>query len=126
MDKWLKSSIRAEGGYNFEGLASQSEGYVGAEIESCVIDAMHTAFDDGARAVTQTDLLQAAANMVPLSTTMGPQIAAVRKFLRGKAKAASAEEVVQNGGEAEVRFANMMDFSLDGGGGGGGADSGAN
>lgn len=72
-------------------LAAASEGYSGAEIEQCVINACFDAFADR-RPVDEEDLLRAVANTVPLSVTQAEQIALIRSWAADRAVAATAGE----------------------------------
>jgi len=54
-------------GFDLDRLAAASEGYVGAEIEQAIIDAMYAAYSDPARDFTTEDILAALGRRVPLS-----------------------------------------------------------
>jgi len=72
-------------------LARMSEGYVGAEIEQTVIDAMYIAFNENLRQVTTEDILRCIKNQVPLSVSQRETIASLRAWLsEGRAISASA------------------------------------
>lgn len=73
------------------GLARETEGFSGAEIEQLVVAGLFEAFSER-RALNEDDLLRAIRNMVPLSTTQAEQIAAVRAWAADRAIAASAPE----------------------------------
>lgn len=81
-------------------LAAESLGYVGAEIEQAVIDALYVGFDEK-RELTTDDISAALARQVPLSVSQRERIAALRIWLReGRAQSASFAETV----EAERQF----------------------
>ncbi|MEO5331371.1 MAG: SUMF1/EgtB/PvdO family nonheme iron enzyme [Magnetococcus sp. YQC-5] len=63
-------------------LSEQSEGFVGREIERVVMEARFTAFSDpqGKRPMTQRDLLQALAEVVPLSKSSDAEMEPLRQW----------------------------------------------
>jgi AAA+ superfamily predicted ATPase len=80
--------------YQLDRLASESAGYVGAEIEQAVIDAMYIAFNDGPREFTTDDISRSIARLVPLSRSQRESIENLRNWLReGRAQSASYQEV---------------------------------
>ncbi len=86
--------------YDLPALAEASEGYVGAEIEQAVIDAMYIGFNEGREFTTQ-DILAALQRQVPLSVSQRETIGALRRWLsEGRAQSASFQEVR----EAESQF----------------------
>lgn len=85
-------------------LAGQAEGYVGAEIEQAIIDAMYLGFNAG-REFTTDDISAALQRQVPLSVSQREIINALRDWLReGRAQSASFQEVR----EAEQRFVPLQ------------------
>jgi hypothetical protein len=77
-------------GFDLDLLARASDGYVGAEIEQTVIDAMYQAFNQDMRVITTSDLLQALRAQVPLSVSQREVVEGLRRWLReGRAVAAS-------------------------------------
>jgi SpoVK/Ycf46/Vps4 family AAA+-type ATPase len=71
-------------------LARESEGYVGAEIEQTVIDAMYLAFNENMRRVTTADILSCLRRQVPLSISQRETVASLRAYLaEGRAVSAS-------------------------------------
>jgi SpoVK/Ycf46/Vps4 family AAA+-type ATPase len=77
--------------FNMESLKKFTKGWTGAEIEQCVVSAMTTArLQD--RQVTETDLFDATANVVPLSKTMKEQVEMIRKWAFDRAVRASPKE----------------------------------
>jgi len=79
-------------------LARVSEGYVGAEIEQTVIDAMYIAFNENTRKVTTEDILLCIRNQVPLSVSQRETIAALRTWLsEGRAISASSPLMKEEG-----------------------------
>jgi AAA+ superfamily predicted ATPase len=82
--------------YDLDALARASEGYVGAEIEQAVIDAMYLAFNDPqqpGRDFTTEDILTALQRQVPLARSQCETIEFLRNWLReGRAQSASYQE----------------------------------
>jgi AAA+ superfamily predicted ATPase len=75
--------------FDLERLADVSEGYVGAELEQAVIDAMYVAFNQD-RDVETKDVETAIANLVPLSRSQREQVEQLREWLtEGRAQSAS-------------------------------------
>ncbi|GIH07154.1 hypothetical protein Rhe02_52210 [Rhizocola hellebori] len=85
-------------------LSRISEGYVGAELEQAVIDAMYRAFSDNGRDITTEDVAAAITALVPLSQSQKETIENLRAWLReGRAKSASFTEAAL-AAEAQVRL----------------------
>ena len=82
--------------FNTEGLAIASDGYTGAEIEQAVVDAMYLAFYEQREPKTG-DMLAAVAETVPLSKLMSEQIAALRKWSKGRCRSAQAGGISEAG-----------------------------
>ena len=76
--------------FDLEGLAKQTAGYTGAEIERVVKTALRAAFADGGREMDTSDLEMAVKATVPLSTTMTEQIEAMRAWASRARPASSA------------------------------------
>lgn len=75
--------------FDLDGLAAASEGFVGAEIEQSVIEAMHHAFDAG-REFSTADILACVRHTVPLAVAQRERIDALRAWMReGRARGAS-------------------------------------
>ncbi len=71
-------------------LAQAAEGYVGAEIEQSIIDAMYQGFNDGGREFTSEDVYAALQHQIPLSVSQREVVAALRNWLyEGRAQPAS-------------------------------------
>ncbi len=88
----LKKRKRDPRAFDVDKLTRASEGYVGAEIEQAVIDAMYYGFNDDCRDITTEDLVKALADLVPLSRSQAEIIEHLRGWLRdGRAKSASFE-----------------------------------
>ncbi|HYD48387.1 MAG TPA: hypothetical protein VEB21_08575, partial [Terriglobales bacterium] len=77
--------------FNLERLKKFTKGWTGAECEQCVVAALTTAqLED--RAVTDDDLLNATASVVPLSKTMKEQVDHIRAWAYDRAVRASPRE----------------------------------
>ena len=91
--------------FDLERLAKESEGYVGAEIEQAIVDAMYVGYNDGRREFTSEDISAALKRQVPLSVSQREIIGALRNWLReGRAQSASFQEVRQ----AEEQFVRLQ------------------
>ena len=90
----IRKRKRPVPGYDLARLVEASAGYVGAEIEQAVIDAMYTAFGDRrtpGRDFTTEDILAALAKQVPISHSHRETIDGLRKWLaEGRAQSASS------------------------------------
>jgi AAA+ superfamily predicted ATPase len=79
--------------YDLDRLAWRCEGYVGAEVEQAIIDAMYVAFNEH-REFTTADIEAAFSRQVPLSVSQREVIGALRQWLQeGRAQSASFREV---------------------------------
>ena len=74
-------------------LADQSDGFVGAEIEQLVIDALFEAYAND-RSIQYEDFERAIQNTVPLSITQAEQIRAIREWANVRAVTATPKEDV--------------------------------
>jgi SpoVK/Ycf46/Vps4 family AAA+-type ATPase len=72
-------------------LVKITKGWVGAEVEQCVVSALTAAHLDN-REVTVEDLLRAAGKIVPLSKTMKEQVDHIRSWAYNRAVRASPAE----------------------------------
>lgn len=96
----LRKRHRLPSDYDVTRLAVESAGYVGAEIEQAIIDAMYVGFAEQ-REFTTADIARALRRQVPLSVSQRERIAALRAWLgEGRAQSASFSET----GEAERQF----------------------
>ena len=86
----LKKRYRLPQDYDIDLLALQTEGYVGAEIEQTIIDAMYQAFNDNQREFTTSDISGAIKRLVPLSVSQRENIGYLQRWLQeGRAQSAS-------------------------------------
>jgi SpoVK/Ycf46/Vps4 family AAA+-type ATPase len=105
----LRKKNRDSRGFELDALGRAAEGYVGAEIEQAVVDAMYQGFNDGRREFTSEDILVALRALVPLSRSQREVVEALRNWLReGRAKSASFQEVR----EAEEKFVPVMPIEV--------------
>lgn len=74
-------------------LARVTEGFVGAEIEQLVIDALFEAYSQD-RSIQLEDFLKAIQNTVPLSVTQAEQILSIRQWANLRAVTATPQEDV--------------------------------
>ena len=72
-------------------LVETSEGFTGAEIEQTFIDAMYLSFAEG-KEPTDSTVLEAIQSTVPLAKLMPEQINGLRKWAKGRARPATAEQ----------------------------------
>lgn len=93
-DVHIRKRKRPLQGFDMERLVAASEGYVGAEIEQAVIDAMYIAFSDRespGRDFTTEDVLRALSRQVPISHSQRETIEGLRRWLsEGRAQSASS------------------------------------
>ena len=96
----LKKRNRFPADFDIAGLTKASQGYVGAEIEQAIVDAMYVGFNEG-REFHTGDIVAALDRQVPLSVSQRETIGMLRGWLReGRAQSASFDEV----DEAENNF----------------------
>ena len=86
--------------YDLEPLVLASEGFSGAEIEEAVVSALYESYCGG-HDLAQEDLQRAITGTVPLSRTLGEEIAKLREWCTGRARPASS------GLAADVRAARL-------------------
>jgi len=86
----LKKRKRDPALFDLVKLATETAGYSGAEIEQAVVSALYDAFDLE-REVTTDDILEVAAQSVPLSQTMKERIDILRVWAATRARPASSE-----------------------------------
>ena len=93
----LKAALRANGRgeikLDLNAVVDATTDFTGAEIAELVPTALYAGFADDAREITTNDLLDAASNVVPLSTSSEAKIKALREWGKTNARAASAATV---------------------------------
>jgi SpoVK/Ycf46/Vps4 family AAA+-type ATPase len=96
----LAKRNRIPADFDVERLAMDSEGYVGAEIEQAIVDAMYVGFSAG-REFTTADISAALKRQVPLAVSQRETITELRNWLReGRAQSASVPESEARDGNA--------------------------
>ncbi|MGL5512528.1 MAG: hypothetical protein ACRDBM_04725, partial [Sporomusa sp.] len=86
----LKRRNRVPRDFDIKRLVKESDGYVGAEIEQAIIDAMYLAFSDQMREITTEDVVISLKRQVPLSVSQRENIQYLRQWLQeGRAQSAS-------------------------------------
>ncbi|HMK48344.1 MAG TPA: AAA family ATPase [Methanocella sp.] len=79
--------------FDLDCLTRESEGYVGAEIEQTVVEAMYQAFNQDMRKVTTEDILKCLKQQVPLAISQRETVDTLRRWLKdGRAISASKPE----------------------------------
>lgn len=86
----LRKRHRDPRSFDVAAVSNATEGFNGAEVELALVSAMYAAFSAG-REVSTDDVLAAAEETVPLSTTMAEDIAALRAWARTRARGASGD-----------------------------------
>jgi len=91
--------------FDLDRLARESEGYVGAEIEQTVIDAMYLAFNQDMRKITTDDISGCLRRQVPLSRSQREDVAGLRRYLQeGRATSASAASPQEHAQPSGIRL----------------------
>jgi len=105
----LRKRSRLPQDFDTARLARESQGYVGAEIEQAIIDAMYVGFN-AQREFTTDDISAALKRQVPLSVSQRETIEALRNWLReGRAQSGSFQELR----EAEQQFVPLQIEALN-------------
>lgn len=103
----LKKRNRKPKDFDVKAIAEQSQGYVGAEIEQAIIDAMVVGFNQD-REFTTEDILETLKRQVPLSVAQRDKISVLQEWLdNGRAQPASLHEAGE--GERE-RLKRQLGF----------------
>ena len=82
--------------FNTAELAKMTDGLTGAEIEQAFIDALYAAFGTG-KEPTDAVIAKVLEDLVPLSKLMSEQIAALRKWAKGRTRPATTPEQERTG-----------------------------
>ena len=99
----LRKRKRLPHTYDIEQLALESKGYVGAEIEQAIIDAMYIGFNEN-REFTTKDISDSLKKQVPLSVSQREAVESLRRWLgEGRAQSASFREIK----EAQKKFVSL-------------------
>jgi SpoVK/Ycf46/Vps4 family AAA+-type ATPase len=96
----LKKRGRDPKNFDIGGLATATENFVGAEIESVVDEALYAAFSED-RGVTSEDLLEVCKQVVPISKMDKEAIEQFRDWMQARATpVSSGRKVIQKLGRA--------------------------
>ncbi|GAB2578900.1 AAA family ATPase [Streptomyces capparidis] len=99
----LRKRRRDPARFDVAELARLADGYVGAELEQAVVDAMYRAFAEE-RDITTADVAEAIGRLVPLSRSQRETVEHLRTWLRdGRARSASFAEA-ERAVHAQVRL----------------------
>jgi hypothetical protein len=91
-------------------VAKATEGFVGAEIEAMVKDAMFPAFMDKQRELETADLVKSAGQMVPLAKSHAKQVEALRSLVSdGLARNASRAKAQETVACEKLRGGRLLD-----------------
>lgn len=93
-------------------LSKATEGFVGAEIEHVVINALYEAFFNN-RSVTENDLIFAIKSTVPLSVTQKEQIRSLREWADVRAVSATQMQDRQTYKSAPVKTPDILNSDDD-------------
>jgi ATP-dependent 26S proteasome regulatory subunit len=107
-DIHIRKKKRDPSAFNLDKMVASTPEWSGAEIEQAVIAALYDAFDSG-RDLDSDGLLNAVADIVPLSVTMRERIERMREWARTRARPASSSQAAttqggwlqRHGGEVE-------------------------
>jgi len=88
-----------------------TEGFVGAELEAVVKDALFPAFMDGRRELETEDLARAAGDMVPLARSHRERIGRLRQLvISGEARNASKRTAADEVKVEQVRGERLLEM----------------
>ncbi len=97
--------------FDLHRIAEAAEGFVGAEIEAVVKDAMFPAFMDHERQITTDDLVKSAGRMVPLAKSRAEHIKNLRQLvICGEARNASRTPPEQQVQFEQIRGERFLDI----------------
>jgi SpoVK/Ycf46/Vps4 family AAA+-type ATPase len=85
----LRKRQRDPSKFDLAAVAGCCEGFSGAELEHCVIEALFAAFDEG-RELSDEDLLGAAGETTPLSATSSEEIRRLREWAATRTRPADS------------------------------------
>ena len=96
--------------FDLSRVVRATEGFVGAELEAVVKDALFPAFMDGRRELETDDLVHAAGDMVPLAKSHSEHIERLRQLvINGQARNASKRTAVDEVKVSQVRGERLLD-----------------
>lgn len=89
----LRKRRRDPGKFDLVLLSERTEGFIGAEIEECVVSSLFDVFYDKKELTTEA-LLTTIGETVPLSKTMQEDIEKLRKWADGRARNSTSPEMI--------------------------------
>jgi hypothetical protein len=96
--------------FDLAAVAKATEGFVGAELEAVVKDAMFPAFMDKQRELETADLVKSAGQMVPLAKSHAKQVEALRSLVSdGLARNASRAKIQEAVACEKIRGGRLLD-----------------
>lgn len=98
-----RGSLLDSGSINLETLASKTDGFSGAEIESIIVESMYSAFDVG-KDLNMLDLTDAINDTKPLSKQMPEKIKKITEWCQNRTRSANEEETTD-----AIKFARRLD-----------------
>ena len=87
----LETRKRSTENFDLLQCAEETEKYSGAELEQVVVEALFDAYADGARELTDRDLLRVIRETVPLAVTMDDQLKELREWARPRTRPATLD-----------------------------------
>jgi len=93
-DVLLRRYDRDPQNFDIQKIVAATADYTGAEMDTCIAEAMYNAFDEG-KEVTTEHILAAATAIVPLSKTAAERVEAIRKWGENRARPASKPQQKQ-------------------------------
>lgn len=102
----LKKKNRAPEKLELDAVVSQTSGFSGAEIEHSVIEGLFSAFHENRELLT-ADLLKAAKETVPLSTTYAEELKRLREWAKNRARPADS---VATRADASLKRASLLEM----------------
>ena len=106
----LKKRGRNSRGFNLDLIAQAANGYVGAEIEHAVTDALYLAYNESKRDLKTDDIVNALKAQVPLSVSQREVIECLRQWPRdGRARTASVTDATEDSNQSP---ANSTPFDI--------------
>lgn len=88
----LKKVGRNPAKFKLKQLVKESDGFIGSEVENCIVEAMFTAFYDKKREFTTEDILTVIKSMPLLAKTKEEEVRRLRAWAKGKARIANVAD----------------------------------
>lgn len=109
----LRAAIRSQGRdanvlrLDLLKVASNTNGFTGAELAAIIPEAMFVAFADGQREINTEDLVNTAATVTPLSETAKEKLTKLRDKAKGRFRSATSRSVTENTENSVSRLLDM-------------------